>query len=184
MQQLHLDRAALDAGVDEIRGAPSDAGTIELIVRRPELKAREVLAEAQLDVEYGLIGDNWKARGSNSTEDGSANPKAQITLMSARAAALIAGDRDRWPLAGDQFYVDFDISERNTPPGTRLALGTAIVEVSDKPHTGCPKFADRFGSDARRFVLSPVGRELNLRGINTTVIHAGVVRTGDQIRKL
>jgi hypothetical protein len=184
MQELYVDRATLDARVDEVRESPSDAGTIELIVRRPELKEREVVDEATIDLDTGLIGDTWKVRGSSSTADGSANPKCQITLMNARAAALIAGDRGRWPLAGDQFYVDFDISGANLPPGTRVALGGAVVEISDKPHTGCQKFSARFGPDASRFVLSPVGRQLNLRGINATVVQGGTVRTGDTIKKL
>jgi hypothetical protein len=170
--------------VDGVRQSPSDGGIIELIVRRPEVDDREVVDEATLDLDVGLVGDNWKAKGSNSMPDGASNPKAQITLMNARAAALIAGGRDRWPLAGDQFYVDFDISEANVPPGTRLAVGTAVVEVSDKPHTGCQKFSARFGSEAWRFVNSKVGRALNLRGINTTVVQPGTVRVGDVVRKL
>lgn len=183
MQQLHLDRSALEAGVDEVRLAPKDEGVIELIVRRPVIDEREVLTEARIDTDVGLVGDNWQAKGSPSTADGSSNPEAQITLMSARAAALIAGDRERWPLAGDQFYVDLDLSGENLPVGTRLALGTVVLEVSAKPHTGCHKFSARFGSDAWRFVNSPVGRELNLRGINTRVVTGGTVRAGDVVRK-
>lgn len=184
MQELHLDRASLDARVDEVRESPSDRGVIELIVRRPEIDERQVVDEARLDLEVGLVGDNWIAKGSSATEDGASDGRAQITIMNSRAAALITGDRDRWPLAGDQFYADFDISEANLPPGTRLALGGAIVEVSDKDHLGCHKFSARFGSDAWRFVNSPVGRDLNLRGINTFVVQPGTVRAGDEIRKL
>jgi MOSC domain-containing protein YiiM len=156
---------------------------LELIVRRPTIEERDVIVEGELDTAEGLVGDNWRVKGSPSTPDGSSHPDAQITLMNTRAAALIAGDRDRWPLAGDQLYVDLDISGENLPPGTRLAVGTAVLEVTDKPHTGCKKFAARFGSEAWRFVNSPVGRELNLRGINTKVITAGTVRAGDAIRK-
>jgi hypothetical protein len=181
---LHLDTSALEAGVDEVRQSPKDGGTIELIVRRPTIDEREVLAQARLDTVDGLIGDNWRTKGSPSTPDGSSNPDAQITLMNSRAAALIAGDQERWPLAGDQFYVDRDLSADNLPPGTRLALGSAVVEVSTKPHTGCTKFSGRFGSEAWRFVNSTVGRELNLRGVNTKVVVAGTVKAGDLITKL
>ena len=180
---LHLPLTALEAGLDEIRLAPADSGRVELIVRRPVVEEREVLEEAELDPVEGLVGDNWRVKGSSSTADGTSNPDAQLTLMNARAAALIAQSQERWPLAGDQLYVDFDLSGENIPPGTRLAIGTAVVEVTDEPHTGCRKYLDRFGNDALKFVNSAIGRELNLRGINTRVVVGGVVRMGDAIRK-
>jgi hypothetical protein len=179
----HVARGTLDARVDEVRLSPSNHGVVEMIVSRPDTSERAVLAEAAIDATTGLVGDNWLARGSSSMPDGSSNPLAQITLMNARSAALIAGERARWPLAGDQLFVDFDISVGNVPPGTRLAVGSAILEVTDKPHTGCKKFSARFGSDAWRFVNSPVGRELNLRGINARVITPGAVCAGDVIKK-
>jgi MOSC domain-containing protein len=183
MQQLHLDRYALEARVDEVRQSPADNGVLELIVTRPENFERDVLDEARLDAEIGLVGDNWSTRGNRRRPDNSPDPDGQITLMNSRAAALIAGDRARWPLAGDQLFVDLDISSGNLPAGTRLAIGDAVLEVTDKPHTGCAKFSDRFGSDAWRFVSSPVGRELNVRGINARVVTGGTIRTGDTIRK-
>jgi len=180
----HRDAATLEAGVDHVRDASKDVGRIELIVARPEVESRTVLEKATLDAELGLVGDSWLSRGNRRTPDGSADPEAQVTLMNARAAALIAGDRSRWPLAGDQLYVDFDLGVDNLPPGARLAIGDALLEVSEKPHTGCAKFRARFGEHALRFVNSPVGRELNLRGINTRVIRGGVVCAGDAVRKV
>jgi hypothetical protein len=181
---LHLDTAALESRVGEVRESPKDNGRLELIVRRPTIDEREVLVAGDLDLVEGLVGDNWSVKGSPSTPDGTSNPEAQITLMNSRAAALIAGDRERWPLAGDQFYVDLDLSGENVPPGTRLAIGSAVVEVTAKPHTGCKKFSARFGGEAWRFVNSPVGRELNLRGINTRVVVPGTITAGDAIHKL
>ena len=180
----HMTTEQLEAGLDDIRQAPKDSGVLQLIVRRPDTGEREILDDGQLDDAEGLVGDNWRARGSNSTPDGSAHPECQITIMNTRVAALVAQDKARWHLAGDQFYVEMDISRENLPPGTRLAIGDAVLEVSANPHTGCGKFVERFGADAMKFVNSAVGRELCLRGINTWVIEPGAVSVGDTVRKL
>ena len=174
----------LEETLDLIRDAPADNGTVELIVRRPGVDEREVLAEAWLDVRDGLEGDTWRARGSSRTPDGAPNPDAQLTLMSARAATAVAGERERWPLAGDQLYVDLDLSLANLPAGSRVQVGSAVIEFSEAPHTGCAKFSARFGNDAQRFVNTPTGRELRLRGANCRVVVAGSVRQGDPINKL
>jgi hypothetical protein len=180
----HLPMSELEAGLEVIRQAPADTGTLTMIVRRPETGGREVLAEGDLDMSTGLVGDNWRARGSSRTADGSANPEAQLTLMSVRVLSLLAQSEERWPLAGDQLVVDLDLSLENLPPGTRLAIGSAMVAVTAEPHTGCLKFRDRFGQDALRFVSTPLGRQLNLRGINAKVIQPGHIRAGDAVRKL
>ena len=176
--------ARLEESLDHIREAPADGGTVELIARRPAVDEREVLTEARLDVRDGLEGDTWCVRGSSRTADGGPNPEAQLTLMNARAAAAIAGERERWPLAGDQFYVDLDLSYNNLPPGSLVQIGSAVIEFSEAPHTGCAKFSARFGVDALRFVNSPTGRELRLRGANCRVVVGGTVRRGDTIRKV
>ncbi len=182
LKDVELTR--LEESLDHICQSPTDGGTVELIAARPAVDEREVLSEAALDTRNGLQGDSWRVRGSSRTADGSANPDAQLTLMNARVAGAIAGERDRWPLAGDQLYVDLDISLANLPPGTRVQIGSAVIEFSEPPHTGCAKFSARFGNDALRFVNSPVGRELRLRGANCRVVVAGTVRQGDSIRKL
>lgn len=155
-----------------------------LIVRRPAVDAREVLEEGELNPDEGLSGDTWRLRSSSRSEDGRAHPDMQLNVMSARAAALVAQSDDRWALAGDQLFVDLDLSAANLPAGTRLAVGEAVIEVTAQPHTGCRKFVDRFGLDAMKFVNSPAGRELNLRGINAKVVQAGIVRVGDTVRKI
>src|SRR5258708_17543546 len=154
---FHDRRGAHAAGY--MRGEPADGGTVELIARRPAVDAREVLPEARLNSREGLEGDPWLARGSSRTPDGSPNPDAQLTLMNARAAAAIAGDRERWPLAGDQIYVDLDISRENLPPGSRVQIGSAVIEVSEPPHTGCAKFSGRVRLHALKVVNSPTGSE-------------------------
>ena len=180
----HLNREELDAGLDNIQRSPSAYGPVEMIVRRPSSGEREILADGSLDLVEGLCGDNWKARGNAKTPDGLAHPETQVTLMNSRAIALIAQNRDRWPLAGDQIFVDMDLSIENIPPGTQLSIGSAVVQITPIPHTGCKKFVERFGMDAMLFVNSEVGRALNLRGVNARVIRAGVVTVGDSVAKL
>jgi hypothetical protein len=177
----HLTLNELEAGLAEIRRSPRDAGRLALIVIRPRTLEREILQQGELDVQRGLVGDNWQARGSTMTDDGVAHPEMQLNLMNARAIDLIATDKSRWQLAGDQLFVDLDLSGENLPPGTRLEIGTAVIEVTAVPHTGCKKFVARFGLEAMKFVNSPVGRELNLRGINAKVVKGGVVAVGDRI---
>jgi len=172
----HLSYAELAAALPELERAPRERGTVDLIVRRPAKGQREVLVEGVLDVEEGLVGDRWalgKRRRAN-----------QLTLMSSRFVALLAQGRDRWPLAGDQLYVDFDLTAEHVPPGTRIAIGAAEIEVSAEPHTGCRLFAERYGLDAQRFVESEQGHALKLRGINAWVVKSGEVRVGDDVRAL
>ena len=179
-----VELTRLEESLDHIRAAPADGGTLELITRRPAVDEREVVTEARLDTSTGLEGDTWSARGSSRTADGGPNPDSQLTLMNARAATAIAGERERWPLAGDQLYVDLDLSITNLPPGSRVQIGSAVIEFSETPHTGCAKFQARYGNDSLRFVNSQVGRELRMRGANCRVVVSGVVRVGDTIRKL
>jgi hypothetical protein len=172
----------LDEQLDHVAAAPRDTGTVELVVRRPDLGQREVLQRCTIEPGVGLVGDNYVARGSRHTPDGRAHPLAELNLMSARALEAVAGpDRARWALAGDQFIVDFDLSESNAPAGTRLHIGSAVIEVTDKPHTGCAKFSQRFGIDAARWINSR--KDLRLRGINAVVVTAGDVAPGDTIRR-
>jgi MOSC domain-containing protein YiiM len=179
----HRSTADLDAGLGQVLASPSDDGTLELIVSRPEVDERVVHDEAEFAVGEGLVGDNYVARGNPRTDDGTAHPEAQVTLMNSRSVDLVsAGDRGRWALAGDQLFVDFDLSVANAPTGTRLRIGTAILEVSEKPHTGCAKFRARFGVDAARWVNSR--DDIRRRGINAMVVEAGTVRQGDTISKL
>ncbi len=175
-----LTTEELDAGLEQIRAAPRDNGRLELIVRRPSTLAREVVERATLDVTEGLVGDNWLARGNKKTPDGAAHPEKQITIMNVRVIALIAPDRDRWALAGDQLYVDMDLGQDNLPVGARLAIGGATLEITEPPHTGCKKFVQRFGADAMRFVNSAAGKQLRLRGVHAVVVDAGEVALGDR----
>jgi MOSC domain-containing protein YiiM len=172
----HLTIAELEAGLEHIRRSPHQRGTLDMIVRRPRSAEREVLDVARLDVRDGLLGDRWAQGVPRGVE--------QLTLMNSRVVALLAQTRERWALAGDQLYVDFDLSTLNVPPGTRLAMGSAVVEVSIEPHTGCSKFRARYGHDALRFVSCATGTELQLRGVNASVVTSGDVRVGDEIYKL
>ena len=180
----YLSMTELEAGMDYLRQAPKDNGVLKMLVRRPAVDEREVLSEGELSLSEGLVGDTWKVRVSKHSPDGLANINAQITVMNARATELLAQSEERWALAGDQLYIDFDLSDDNLPPGTRLAIGMAILEVSAEPHTGCKKFSSRFGLEAMKFVNSPEGKRLHLRGINTKVIQGGMIRVGDVVSKI
>lgn len=177
MTVRHLTRSELEAGLETIRQSPKDQGRVTLIVARPVSNQREVLAEATLDPATGLSGDSWSTRGPEP------DPATQLNIMNVRVIALLA-DPARWSLAGDQLYVDLDLSDQNLPPGTQVEIGDAVIEVSAKPHLGCGKFVERFGVEAMKFVNSPLGRQLHLRGINARVVRAGTVRVGDAARKL
>jgi MOSC domain-containing protein YiiM len=173
----HLTREELEAGLESIRNSPKTDGVVELIVSRPQPNAREVLDQARLDPAEGLVGDSWTMRVENP------DPETQVNVMNARVIALITQDKSRWPLAGDQLFVDLDLSDDNLPPGAHIEIGSAVLEVSAKPHLGCGKFVARFGVDAMKFVNSPVGRQMHLRGINARVIRGGDIRVGDLARK-
>jgi MOSC domain-containing protein YiiM len=175
---LHLSMNELEAGLETIRQSPTDDGRLALIVRRPAVDAREVLPAGQFESLEGLAGDSWITRGT------APNREAQLTLMNSKVIALLAGTAERWALAGDQLFVDLDLSVDNLPAGTRLAIGEAVIEVSALPHTGCDKFKERFGLEALKFVNSPEGKQMRLRGLNAKVIQAGAIRSGDRVRKL
>jgi hypothetical protein len=176
---VYVEADQLEAALPHILDSPSKVGTVELVVRRPSEGEREILDEGTLDLERGLVGDRWEPHVG--VDDGRL---AQVTLMNARVVDVVAGDRDRWALAGDQLYVDLDLRTENLPPGTRLQVGSATLEVTDLPHTGCSKFTARFGSAATRFINAKPNRELRLRGMNTRIVEPGVVRPGDRVRKL
>ena len=165
-----------EARLNEVRSSPTNDGRLEMIVRRPSVGSREELIQARLDPVEGLVGDSWSARPHP-------DPEAQLTLMNSRLIALIAGERDRWPLAGDQLFVDLDLSVDNLPPRSRLAIGTALIEITPEPHTGCRKFASRYGVDAVKFVNSPAGRKLRLRGVNARVVRGGEIGAGDIVSR-
>ena len=180
----HLTMTELKAGLDEIRQSPGDHGRLALIVNRPAEDERVVQETGELSLEEGLVGDNWRIRGSKAAKDGSALMEAQITITNSRAIALYAQDDSRWALAGDQLYVDLDLSAENLPPGQQLAIGTAVLQLSSVPHNGCKKFANRFGVDVMKFANSAEGKQMRLRGINTRVIRPGIIRVGDTVRKV
>ena len=182
----HRTSEELQAFLPQLLSAPRDVGTLELVVRRPGLGEREVLDEGELHLAVGLVGDTWAERGSGRTPDSGPHPEMQLNVMSARMIAFLAGDPRRRALAGDQLYLDLDLSHENLPAGTRLTIGDpaergAVIEVTEPPHTGCAKFVERFGAEAMRFVNGQVGRPMRLRGLNARVVVPGRVRPGDPV---
>lgn len=185
MTAVHRTLVELEGELPGIAASPADDGRLDLIVRRPASNAREVLDEGELDPAQGLVGDRWRPRSSPRTPDPETPRETQLTLMNSRVIAAIAGDVSRWPLAGDQLFVDLDLGADNLPPGTRVAIGEqAVIEIATVPHTGCGKFADRFGVDALKFINGSAHRTLRLRGVYAKVVRAGVVRTGCRVTRL
>lgn len=182
--ETHFTLEHLQTQLKKIQASPKDSGSVLLIVRRPVTEEREIITLGRLIPSAGLEGDNWRERGSSSMPDGSANPEAEITLMNSRVIQALTQDETRWALAGDQFFVDFDLSEENIPAGTRLMLGSAILEVSSLPHNGCKKFSARFGVDALKFISIAENKPLRMRGVNAKIIQAGEVKQGDLVRKI
>ena len=166
----------------DVLSSPKSVGTLRMIVQRPKVNARNVVEAGTLALDQGLIGDNWLKKGSRWRRGG--DPKRQITVMNWRFAGLVAGAEDRIPLAGDQLYVDLDLSKGNLPPGTRIAIGrNAVIEVTKPSHLGCKKFVERFGLEAMEFANSEFGREHNLRGVNAMVVAGGEIMVGNLVTK-
>jgi len=184
METLHLDKTALEAGLPYIQQSPQNNGLVQQIVIRPKMGERSLMTEGELNVEFGLVGDRWYATCKYRLDDGRPDPETQISLMNVRLLHLIARTKERWPLAGDNLLVDFDLSTNNLQPGHRLAIGSTVLEITQKPHTGCAKFVQRFGKDAATFVNAKATRSLQLRGIYAKVIQSGTVKVGDVIKKL
>jgi hypothetical protein len=180
----HLTMTELLGELTREGNSPQDHGRLEMIVCRPDIGQRLVLERAELDAIDGLVGDNWRARGSRHTDDGSAHPEMQIAIMNSRIIQAIARDRSRWPLAGDQLFIDLDISHENLPTGQRIAIGTAVLEITPYPHFGCKKFTERFGHDVIRFVNAPEAKAQRRRGVYARVVQPGTICMGDDVTKI
>ena len=180
----HRTMDELNVELTHVQKSPRDGGKLEMIVVRPGRDERLLLDQCDLSPDNGVHGDDWAVACGNKLPDGRSNPAVQITIMNSRLAQLVAGERSRWPLAGDQFYADLDLSYENLPVGQRLAMGTAVLEITAELHKGCAKFMARFGNDALKFISNEEGKRLNLRGIYAQIVVPGTVAVGDVIRKI
>jgi MOSC domain-containing protein YiiM len=180
----HLTRDELQAGLPHILASPQDNGVLEAIVIRPAQVERADLESSEISLEGGVHGDHWAKGCWMSTEDGKPHPDVQICIMNARCIGLIAHERERWPLAGDNLFIDMDLRPDNLPPGQRLRIGTAVIEITAVPHNGCAKFVERYGKAAVVFVNAPKGKAMRLRGIYARVVEDGRISVGDRVDKV
>ena len=180
----HLTETEILDGLVEVRKSPPNDGLLEAIVIRPASEKRLSLQRCRLSPEGGTEGDAW-ARGCwLKLPDGSPHPDVQICIMNSRMINLLAGEKQRWELAGDNLFIDLDLSRENLQAGQLLRIGECVMEITEQSHNGCAKFSQRFGPSALKVVNSPTGKELRLRGIYAKVINAGDVSVGDRITKL
>ena len=180
----HLTRAELHAGLAHILDSPRDDGVLEAIVIRPEPGLRQDLQSCEISLAGGTHGDRWAKGCWKTTEDGKPHPDVQICIMNARCIALLARQRERWALAGDNLLIDLDLRPENLPPGQRLRIGTAVIEITAVKHAGCASFAERYGQSAVVFVNARKGSALRLRGVYARVVEDGRVTAGDHVVKV
>lgn len=180
----HLTKSELLAGLPDILAAPKDGGELLGIVVRPDHGQRVEPESVAVSFAGGLEGDHWAKGCWKSTEDGRPHPDVQVCIMSARCIGLIAVERSNWALAGDNLFLDLDLSQENLVPGQRLALGSAVLEITAEPHAGCKSFVERYGREACAFVNSREGKRLRLRGIYARVVQDGTISVGDRVQKL
>lgn len=180
----HRTFAELQAGLADIVASPKDNGVLRAIVVRPGKGKRLDVESAEISLAGGVAGDAWAKGCWKETGDGRPHPDVQICIMNARCIALIAAERSNWPPAGDNLFIDLDLTPENLPAGQRLAIGTAVVEITSEPHTGCANFVRRYGRDATKFVNTGDGRRLRLRGIYARVVQDGRVSIGDKVAKV
>ncbi|MEM6942438.1 MAG: MOSC domain-containing protein [Pseudomonadota bacterium] len=180
----HRTRAELEAALPLILAAPKDGGRLDMIVSRPAPGERTLPQRARLTAEGGVEGDHWAKGCWLSLDDGTPHPDVQICLMMSRMIRAIAGEEAHWPPAGDNLFIDMDLTPANTPPGTRLALGSVEMVVTPEPHNGCEAFIERFGREACVFVNTGPGKTHRLRGIYCRVTKDGDISVGDSLRKI
>ncbi len=180
----HKTMEELRAGLPDILASPADGGEVKAVVIRPASGQRTEVPSCEVSLAGGMHGDHWAKGCWKTTADGRPHPDVQICMMNSRCIDLVAGERSNWAQAGDNLFVDMDFSPENLPPGQRLAVGSAVLEITDTPHKGCQAFIDRYGRDACVFVNVGDGAKYNLRGIYARVVDAGTISVGDRMRKL
>jgi len=169
----------INSNLSFILSSPKDVGKIESIIVRRRKNERELRKEVFLSPEKGVEGDRWY-----DLSKGKPDPRRQLTIINSRLIKLLAQSVERMQLAGDNLIIDLDISDANLPVGQRLTIGKVMVEITDVPHTGCSRFAERYGNDAVEFINAPERSSLRLRGVYAKFLNSGLIHVGDIIKKI
>ena len=180
----HVSFAECEQALDHINRAPLDEAEIDCLCARPDFGTRAFPDKLILTVDHGILGERWTHSPWLTLPNGDPDPRIQVSILSKRVMDLCWRDRERVIHPGDPFVVDMNLGEANMPVGTRLAIGTAIVEVSDKFNTACVKWRDRYGQDSLHWMNLARNRPYRLRGILCRIVQDGEVKLGDRLAKL
>jgi hypothetical protein len=162
-----------------LSAAPRDSGRIVQLCVRPDVNKRAFPEVLELCPRRGAIGDRWEWRTWMHLPDGSPDPRVQLALMDHRILAFLQDLTGCSHHPGDTCLLDLDLHADRLPAGSRLQIGSAVLEISDVENDACGKFATHYGAEVFSWIRAPANRARRLRGAFARVVQGGLVRNGD-----